>query len=375
MSDIITANTENKQDIVDFINYVFSVAYTSHDFKKKLPKVYGDTAKEDAASHYIIKKDNRIKAALSYRKISVDVCGTTLKYGLIGNVSVHPYCRGEGYMTELMNHVIEIAKSDGTDLMVLTGQRQRYGYFGFEPAGTKLRYTLTDTNIKHFLKDIDCSDISFLSIENASNTEIDKIIRLYEMRPAHTLRDSDEYINIMSSWEEKTNLIFNYGQLVGYIYGALSEIVLEDEELLYPVIKTYFNISGTKTADISVQPFEMRRAELLHAICETSCIMPVSLIKVMNWENVLTAFLKLKAVTHLLPDSQITVKIENEVLKLTLSSGIVTVEKAEMETPDFCFCEKDALSLFFGLNGLVIQESETASLSALPFVIDRPDTF
>lgn len=375
MSEIITAQNKDKQDIVDFINYVFSVAYTAHDFKKKLPKVYADNAKENTANHYIIKKDNRIKAALSYRKISVDVCGTVLKYGLIGNVSVHPYCRGEGYMTELMNHVIEIAKSDGTDLMVLTGQRQRYGYFGFEPAGSILRYTLTDTNIKHSLGDIECSDISFSSLEYAKEKEIDEIIKLYEMRPAHTIRDKDEYINIMSSWEEKTNLVFYKGQLKGYIYGRLREVVLEDEELLYPVIKAYFNTFDIKNAEIYLQPFEKRRAELLARICETSCIMPLSMIKVMNWENVLTAFLRLKSETQKLPDSQITVKIENEVLKLTIRSGVVTVEKAEMETPDFCLCEKDALALFFGLNGILIQENETASFSALPFVIDKPDTF
>ena len=368
MPEITTAQNNDKQDIIDFINYVFSVAYTAHDFKKKLPKVYGDNAKDAAANHYIIKKDGRIKAALSNRTISVDICGDILKYGLIGNVSVHPYCRGEGYMTELMNHAIEKASKDGIDLIVLTGQRQR-------PAGTSIKYTITDINIRHALKNTDCRNISFLPLENASDNEIDEIIKLYQNRPAHAIREKDEYINIMSSWEEKTNLIFTDGELVGYIYGALDEIVLKNEELLYPIIKAYFNISNQNKVDISVHPFEKRRAELLAEICETSYVTPIALVKVLNWENVLKAFLKLKAKISPLDDTQEIIKIENDILKISINSGIITVEKSKKEIPRLHLKEKEAMNLFFGLNGLIIPQAEATSLSALPFVIDKPDKF
>ena len=279
-------------------------------------------------------------------------------------------------MRELMDRVVEKAKSDGIDLLALTGQRQRYGYFGFESAGTTLRYTITDTNVRHTLKDIDCSCISFLPIEKATKEQIDTVLKIYEKRPAHTLRGRDEYINIMSSWETQTNLIFNGGQLVGYIYGAFREIVLEKEELLYPVIKAYFNISGTTKAEISVQPFEKHRADLLCAICETRCIAPSSQIKVMNWENVLSAFLCLKAKASALCDEEKVVKIADEVLKLSVKSGVATVKKAAPnELPQLCLTESKALERFFGIEGLMMGNDDIKSFSALPFLIDAPDTF
>jgi predicted N-acetyltransferase YhbS len=376
MSEIITAQNKDKQDIVDFINYVFSVAYTAHDYKKKLPKVYADDAKEDAATHYIIKKDGKIKAIVSIRTIFVSICGKILKYGLIGNVAVHPYSRGEGYMRELMDRVIEKAKSDGIDLLALTGQRQRYGYFGFSPAGICLRYTITDTNVRHALKDIDCSCISFLPLEKANDEQIDTVSKLYEKRPAFTLRERDEYIDIMSSWESKTNLILSGDKTVGYIYGAMREVVLENEDLLYPVIKAYFDINGTEKAEISVQPFEKRRAEMLAAICEARNIQPTSLIKVLNWERVLSAFTELKAKCSSLENSEKVVDIEGEILKLSIKSEKFRVQKAlSTEKAEISLTESEAHELFFGIEGLMGGNCGMKSFGALPFMLDTPDTF
>lgn len=376
MSEIITSQNKDNQDIVDFINYVFSVAYTSHDFKKKLPKVYADDAKDTAATHYVIKEDGRIRAIVSLRKISVSVCEKILKYGLIGNVAVHPYSRGKGYMRELMERIIEKAKEDGIDLLALTGQRQRYGYFGFSPAGTALRYTVTDTNVRHALKDIDCSCISFLPLKKANAEQIDTVSKLYEKRPAHTLRERDEYIKVMSSWESETNLIMSGERPVGYLYGDLREVVLEKEDLLYPVIKAYFDISGAKTAEMTVQPFEKRRVGLLSAVCESASIRPVSLIKVLNWERVLSAFTELKAKCSSLENSEKVVDIDGEILKLSIKSEKFRVQKAlSTEKAEISLTESEAHELFFGIEGLIGGNCGMKSFGALPFMLDAPDTF
>ena len=375
MAEISLASKEDKQDIIDFINYVFSVAYTAHDFKKKLPKVYADDAKEDAAAHYIIKSEGRIKAAASLREIKVCICGKVLKYGLIGNVAVHPYSRGEGYMTELMGEIIRKAKKDGLDLLALTGQRQRYGYFGFFSAGTALRYTLTDVNVKHALKDTDHSDISFLPLEKASEIQIETAQKLYERRPAYTVREKEEYLSIMSSWENMTNLILQGGRVAGYLYGAFREVVLEDEALLYKVIKAYFDINRPKSVEITVQPFEKRRAELLSEICETRCILPTSLIKVLNRERVSSAFLELKAKSSPLIEGEAVVKTEQEAIKIAVKNGKARVEKAESSAPCIELDEHQAAELFFGLEGLTLPNEMLKNWVPLGFILDPPDTF
>lgn len=376
MAEIITANTTDKENIIDFINYVFSVAYTAHDFKKKVPKVYSENARDDAANHYVIKENGKIKALVSERRIDVKVIDSTLKYGLIGNVAVHPYSRNQGFMTELMNSAIEKAKNSGADIMVLTGNRQRYGYFGFNAAGHLISYSINKNNIKHCLSNIDCSDISFLPIQNASETEKTTIRKLYERYPIHAIRPEDEYLNIMSSWEEETLLVFKGTKLLGYIYGPLREVVLEDEELLYPVIKAYFERSDKEKLDFNVKPFEKRRIELLNRICESKSITSVALIKVLNWENVLSAFLKLKSSFTHLSDTEKTIKIDDEVIKITVKSGVADVKKADpKDTPSLFLDQMSAIDLLFGIDNLVIPNEETKAISALPFIIDVPDKF
>ena len=69
-------------------------------------------------------------------------------------------------------------------------------------------------------------------------------------------------------------------------------------------------------------------------------------------------------------------KIADEVLKLSIKSGVATVKKAgPNELPQLCLTEGEAAELFFGIEGLMMGNDDIKSFSALPFLIDAPDTF
>ena len=145
-------------EIIDFINYIFSQTRVPHDFKALLPKVYGDDAPAGGeAFHFLAKQQNKIVGCVANRLTTLHFGDSQLYCGYVGSVSVHPYHRGEGHMKKLMSNVICDAKAHGLDMLILGGQRQRYGYFGFEPAGLKYSFRVTKTNLRHALNDLDAS--------------------------------------------------------------------------------------------------------------------------------------------------------------------------------------------------------------------------
>ena len=52
----------DREAIIDFINYVFSQAHRPHDFKKLIPKTYGDPGEEFEKWHFLAKSEKGIRA-------------------------------------------------------------------------------------------------------------------------------------------------------------------------------------------------------------------------------------------------------------------------------------------------------------------------
>ena len=93
-------------DYMDFINYVFGFNGDSSDFKKLLPKLY-KYEYEPAVSSYVAVEDGKLKSAIGAFDHDISVCGKLVKTRGIGNVAVHPYARGKGYMKKLMNMALD----------------------------------------------------------------------------------------------------------------------------------------------------------------------------------------------------------------------------------------------------------------------------
>ena len=240
MVEYIKANIKDKADIIDFINYVFSQNGTPHDFKKLAPKSYADHINDLGAEHYMVKDDGRIKAIVANRIVKMNIYGHTLTVGLIGNVAVHPYSRGNGYMSDLLNMAIEDAKTKDIDILALGGQRQRYGYFGFEPGGYRFCFRLTDSNIRHALTEIDVSDIRFSELKAENTDLIDFAYSLYVQRSVHTIRTRESFLDIVHSWNSRCRIIYKNSQCIGYILDNATEIVLLNESDFPEVLKALF---------------------------------------------------------------------------------------------------------------------------------------
>ncbi len=374
MTEYITTETDFKEDIIDFINYVFSQSRKPHDFKTLVPKSYADEAKGLGAVHYIAKEDGKIKALVATRIIDVSLRGKTLKYGLIGNVSVHPYSRGKGYMKQLMNMAIEDAKARSIDILVLAGQRQRYGYFGFENAGSNLRFIISKSNINHAFKDVDISKISLRPMEDATEAEIDKALALYEKSDFHCIRPRDEFRLIMRTWNSPCFVLYKEGKMIGYAFGPHHEIVLENENDFPVALKAIFEQMNQEEISITVPVFRKARAEYLASVCETNSIETLEMINVLNRERVLDALLGFKASYTTLCDGTAEFSVDGEAFRITVSSGVPSVEKTD-SSREKELSNSEFLRKFFDIPSLLMPDQGFKNWLPLPFVIDAPDSY
>ena len=286
------ARQEEAADILDFINYVFSQAHRPHDFRRYNPAMY-DSDYPFWKEHYVAVEDGRIKATLSITKKETERGGVKLTYGHVGQVSVHPYSRGEGHMKRLMNMADDDMRNAGFDFAELGGLRQRYGYFGYTQGGPHYQMTVTATNTRHALRGKECSLTA-------------------EPRPHE------------GGWSTTYDLFDEHGEIVGRAGSGLLE--LDDPYLAPEACEAYFRASGEKEMHVSAGMNEIERIRVLNSFCETISLANRSMYKIYNFAKYLKAAFTARAQENLLPDGEMNVQIDRNPLRIVVKDGEVIVE-------------------------------------------------
>ena len=360
--------------LVDFANYVFSQAHRPHDFKRLLPKVYGDhVCTTEIATHYIARQDGSLRAMAAMLPLRMHVLSDVLRLGFVGTVCVHPYARGEGHMKHLMGDLLNNARTQDLDLLVLGGQRQRYGYFGFQPGGTALRYTVTATNLRHAARDAGASEVDLSPLESEDASALAFVQSLCQAQPLFVERPKERLADILRSWESDCLLIRRGGQMIGYVCGAVQELGLTDESALPLVLKALLVKKGLREVTLSVAPFEAQRIRALRLLCERASLETVEMINVLNWPRVLSALLALKASFMRLEDGCAALSIDGETLVLRVKDGVPSVSR-EAATPELSLSHAAATQLLFGPESAVCGHPLHNWLP-LPFFMRAADGF
>jgi len=122
------AKYEDYEELILEMNKSFN-----EDFEKILPKLY---FKDNLNMvHFITRIDNKIVSSVGLYEVERISPFATLKVGIVGAVSTLPEHRANGYMSNELEALIEYAKANNYDLLMLGGDRIRYSHFGFEYAG------------------------------------------------------------------------------------------------------------------------------------------------------------------------------------------------------------------------------------------------
>lgn len=99
-------------------------------------------------------KEGKLVSQIALLPQALYVGTLELRAKFLGGVAVHPRARGEGHMKVLMTSWLDEMRGT-SDISILSGQRQRYEYFGYTAGGIKCEYTITRANVRHAMENID----------------------------------------------------------------------------------------------------------------------------------------------------------------------------------------------------------------------------
>ena len=304
---------KDKQDILDFINYVFSFADAPIDFRKVLPKAYGENVDKEDIHHMIVDKD-RIKSIVGVYPAEFVIGGVKLKTGYIGSVSVHPYARHQGYMKELMKQVHKQMKDEEFDLAVLSGQRQRYEHYGYYRGGQRYQYQVDRTNLFHyFMNKYDVNryhveetlqdhiadlELTLKEQKSENDTHMDAIYALYQ-RQMVTGRTREGFFEDMLSFGASLYAITMHGICIGYISinfeeEYINEMEVLDVNFLPEILYLLLEEMGSDMLGVKLSMYETQKAAFLTRICERYTIGQAQMFRIYHYPKVLKALLMAK---------------------------------------------------------------------------------
>ncbi|MDR0474768.1 MAG: GNAT family N-acetyltransferase [Treponema sp.] len=271
-TQIVRAAPQDRDEVIDLGNYVFSHSHNSVDFPSILPKLYKAEYFMEGI-HYLVKEDGRIKAAVGAYPLELEINGMAPVPGRgIGMVSVHPYCRSKGYMKALMKTALDDMKKDGIVFSCLGGQRQRYEYFGFAPAGSSYNFTCNKANITHTLGRDWKSGLLLEKVKAEDTALLDGIQALHGSKSLRMRRSRNKLFEILSSWKAEIYAVKEGSRIEGYfIFNGndhISEIVLNNYSLLIETIGLFQRNTWHDSIRVTTGPHETEKIKALSRFAE-----------------------------------------------------------------------------------------------------------
>ncbi len=358
----ITRGRTPQEDYDNLILMLDTVFFTDdkeqpqREFLELLPKLYKQQY-DPCHNNFIVKEGETLCAAVGSYYSTVHVGGETLRMNGIGNVAVTRACRSKGYMKDCMQQALEDMKATGTDLSDLGGQRQRYGYFGYEPAGVELSFRVGKTNVRHCCGADAKSALTVRKLTAADAALFPQIDALYRSVAPYTERAMEAYFDILCSWRAVPYAVFDGAEFAGYFVlnrnaDHVSELrAAKKEDTQRLVLAAMETAQKDLSLDCSLFDTALRDALLL--LSEGYEVCHVHQYNVLCYANVIRAFLKEKALHEPLCNGEVVLLIHgwttDEQLKIRVENNAVTVEETEL-SPCMELEHLDAMRLLFSLH-------------------------
>ncbi len=358
------ATEADYKNIIDEANHAFDGKNWTGDFEKDtsnesffpriLPKLYQNI--RTAPMHVITVEDGKIVGCVGNFVLTTKVADETLNVIGIGTVSTHPDTRRAGHMKKMMAMSLEHAKEVDADFMVLGGQRQRYEHWGFGRAGINPGFGVTLTNMRHIYGADADFGYEFRELTRDDQEFITKERLLRKSALTSTVHERDQEFNILFSMDCRPYVITKDGEFFGtFMYrpreAVLHDLRLMDDQMVARVVNDMLKkLPGVKDGRVAIDhipPYEKNMIMILSRIAEDTQITGCQMIKILNYERTLRAYMKMAAAYRPLADGEVIMGFDNgEVLKLSVTDGVPAVEPyAGM--PPMLVSELEAVNMMF----------------------------
>lgn len=381
MIKIELATKERRREYIEFANNVFSSDDKTIDFPTLLPKIYALENEKNANNYVAINEGNTIVGMAGLCPVTLDTKTMSLKCGYIGTVSVSSKERDRGIMKLLMEHVLSEARKEGYDFLFLDGTRQRYGYYGFSPAGERIKITITKSNVKHGFKDVDTEKIQFIKMLNEDNYSLEAI-RLHNMRDVKFDRSLPGFSTVAKSFGGEGYLIIKNDISLGYLItdiesGEITDLYLIDKKYIKEAVAAWMNKSSRENIIVQVAPFERTLLEILTEVAENTSSEIAGKARIINYNSFISTLLYIKSCYVRLDDGMVSFNIKDECEHIEKINIRVKDNKISMpdksETEPIILDTLEAGRLFLDPYAYSLKEKFNLNWFPLPLFIPRAD--
>lgn len=349
---------------VHFMNRVFH-----KNFRKLLPKLYKDNSFTE--THYAY-KENKILGMIANIPVNFNFNNTTVKCKGIGMVSVSKRERGKGIMSKMVNHCIAINQED-TDMMFLTGNRQRYEHFGFVPAGQEYKFSIFKHNVNKIkIK----NDYKFLPLKK-NLQYLDKVKETFYSQKYKFERADDKFIDILNSWHNRTMVILKEGEYFGYLNATefiwnIQEIFVNKEENLVEMLASLFTQKKMLLMYVILPIFQVKYVNYLEKLAENYAIRTNCNIKIVNYKSTIEKLLNLKAKNSKLLNGRMILEIGKINYLIEVIDNVAYV-KTTVEEAKYKFSESEATTFLLAPKGVLSADELVNSYFPLSFSVPHLD--
>jgi predicted N-acetyltransferase YhbS len=319
------ARPNERDECIDLANYAFHF-----DFESLMPKAYGKNV-DSSVMHMVAADDQgRLRAQVAILPEQLTVCGNILRTCYLGAVSVHPRARGEGHMKVLMNKWLEELRNTH-DMVVLYGQRQRYEYFDFTLGGVKFKYSVGEANVRHALRHVNDTGLSFCPLFEAEGAEV-FAHNINSTRLAYVGRNMHQLPLIFNTLHQHALGVLDKGKLIGYLIAneagdEISEFAMINTDDISRTIKAYMVYSGVKMISVCTPEYDICLNATLGSIAEDYVIETSDMYHILDFANVVNAYLTLKFKTTGLVPGEFSAVMDGQPVTARVDANGVTVER------------------------------------------------
>ena len=342
-------HADDYDEALDFLNMVFSMASRPHDFTKALPRMW-DRDDAHMSKHLAVIRNGRIRAMLGVYPIPAVIAGRPLMFSTVGNVATHPFDRGKGYMTALLDAAMKGLDDIGADASRLGGLRRRYARYGYEPVGQMYSFALT----RHSAALRHSAPIGFRMIGPDDASALARCAQLQRKSPMYVERgDARDFYRTLTAWESRPFAAVKGGETIGYLVAdgqgdVISEIQADSDEDAADIMTAWLNTDGRRELRAAVESWRAGLIRQLIPICESYSVASPCRFMIRSWDKVTDALIALKAGITPLCDGKVTVGIEGwGSLCLEVHGRGASARRTESE-PDFTVTKAQCAHLLFG---------------------------
>lgn len=337
--------------MLDDVFFIDDAPENRRNFLELLPKLYKEEY-DPCSNNFTVTENGEIKAAVGLYYDGAVAAGRKLKAAGIGNVAVTRDCRGKGYMIDCLNRAIEDIKASGADYSVLGGDRQRYGYFGYEPAGLSYNFTIDKRGLSHLIGKDAAPKYAVRKVEANDTDTLAKINALYEKLPFHFIRETNRQFDILCSWNAAPYAVFDGDEFKGYFVaqksGGVQEIRPADVKDMYELIMLAMQVTEKDSISFSVAAYDVGICDFMSQVFGGCGTYHSEMISIMNYKNFTEAFLAVKAGRTPLCNGSVVMLIHgdngDEKFELSVKDGDVSAVYTDKQ-PDIELEHREAIRL------------------------------